>query len=149
MPSVFPPLKADTLGELAGLTGLPADVMVQTIDNFNQSCRGSNFDHTKYDDCHTEGIEPAKSHWARPIDTAPFYAYTLKPGITFTYLGVKIDKDARMIMANGRNSGNLFAAGEIMAGNVLGQGYLAGIGMTIGSVFGRIAGESAAKAVLN
>ena len=149
MPSVFPPLKADTLGELDGLTGLPADVMVQTIDNFNQSCRGSNFDHTKYDDCHTEGIEPAKSHWARPIDTAPFYAYTLKPGITFTYLGVKIDKDARMIMANGRNSGNLFAAGEIMAGNVLGQGYLAGIGMTIGSVFGRIAGESAAKAVLN
>ena len=39
----------------------------------------------------------------------------------------------------------MFAAGEIMAGNVLGQGYLAGIGMTIGSVFGRIAGEGAAR----
>lgn len=149
MPSVFPPLKADTLEELATITGLPPSVMAQTIASFNEACRGSNFDHTEHDECHTEGIEPAKSHWARPIDAPPFYAYTLKPGITFTYLGVKIDKDARMLMANGRNSGNLFAAGEIMAGNVLGQGYLAGIGMTIGSVFGRIAGESAAKAVLN
>ncbi len=149
MPSVFPPLKADTLEELAQLTGLPADAMVQTIDAFNHACQGANFDHTEYDDCHTVGIEPAKTHWARPIDKPPFYAYTLRPGITFTYLGVKIDSNARMIMANGRNSGNLYAAGEIMAGNVLGQGYLAGIGMTIGSVFGRIAGESAANAVLN
>jgi len=54
-----------------------------------------------------------------------------------------------MLMANGTTSGNLFAAGEIMAGNVLGQGYLAGIGMTIGSVFGRIAGAAAAAAIRN
>jgi tricarballylate dehydrogenase len=49
-----------------------------------------------------------------------------------------------MLMAGGRPSANVFAAGEIMAGNVLGQGYLAGIGMTIGTVFGRIAGREAA-----
>ena len=48
------------------------------------------------------------------------------------------------MMQDGRPAANLFAAGEIMAGNVLGQGYLAGIGMTIGAVFGRIAGEQAA-----
>ncbi len=41
----------------------------------------------------------------------------------------------------------MFAAGEIMAGNVLGRGYAAGIGMTIGSVFGRIAGQGAAAHV--
>jgi tricarballylate dehydrogenase len=54
-----------------------------------------------------------------------------------------------MLMADIRLSGNVFAAGEIMAGNVLGQGYLAGIGMTIGTVFGRIAGREAAANALN
>ena len=80
-----------------------------------------------------------------PIDTAPFYGYALRPGITFTYLGVRIDAQAR-IQFGGRASPNLMAAGEIMAGNVLGKGYLAGIGMTIGTVFGRIAGTEAARA---
>jgi len=149
MPSVFPPLQADTLEELADIVGLPATETRNTIDAFNRACTGSSFDHTVYDDCRTEHIEPPKSHWARPIDTPPYYAYSLKPGITFTYLGVKVDKDARMQMANGNPSNNLFAAGEVMAGNVLGEGYLAGIGMTIGSVFGRIAGDSAARIVSN
>ncbi|DAB32183.1 MAG TPA: FAD-binding dehydrogenase, partial [Sulfurospirillum sp. UBA11407] len=85
-----------------------------------------------------------KTHWARKIDTPPFYGYTLRPGITFTYLGVKIDKDARVYMNNGNPTKNLFATGEIVAGNILGQGYLAGTGMTIGAVFGKIAGEGAA-----
>jgi tricarballylate dehydrogenase len=42
-------------------------------------------------------------------------------------------------------SKNIFAAGEVMAGNILGKGYLAGFGLTIGSVFGRIAGAEAAR----
>ncbi len=65
----------------------------------------------------------------------------MRPGITFTYLGVRVDAHARMQMADGGAAENMFAAGEIMAGNVLGRGYAAGIGMTIGSVFGRIAGR--------
>jgi tricarballylate dehydrogenase len=51
--------------------------------------------------------------------------------------------------ADGKPAANMFAAGEIMAGNVLGRGYAAGIGMTIGSVFGRIAGREAAKSARN
>jgi len=47
---------------------------VQTIADYNAACRVGNFDHTALDDCHTEGLSPAKTHWARPIDTAPFYA---------------------------------------------------------------------------
>jgi tricarballylate dehydrogenase len=54
-----------------------------------------------------------------------------------------------MLMSDGRPAGNMFAAGEIMAGNVLGKGYLAGIGMTIGAVFGRLAGQGAASHVRN
>ena len=46
-------------------------------------------------------------------------------------------------MKDGQPAANMFAAGEIMAGNVLGP-YAAGIGMTIGSVFGRVAGREAA-----
>jgi tricarballylate dehydrogenase len=78
------------------------------------------------------------------LDRPPFYAYSLRPGITFTYLGVGVDERARVLMADGSPSANVFAAGEIMAGNILGQGYLAGFGMTIGTVFGRIAGREAA-----
>jgi tricarballylate dehydrogenase len=58
---------------------------------------------------------------------------------------VTVDEQARVIMQNGRPAINIFAAGEIMAGNILGKGYLAGFGLTIGSVFGRIAGREAAR----
>ena len=85
-----------------------------------------------------------KSHWAQTIDKPPFYGYPLRPGITFTYLGVNVNERAE-VQGIG-SSTNIFAAGEIMAGNVIGKGYLAGLGMTIGSVFGRIAGKEAARA---
>ncbi|MES1938428.1 FAD-dependent tricarballylate dehydrogenase TcuA [Salinisphaera hydrothermalis] len=147
MPSVFAPEQADTIEELAQKVGLDPAAVRASIDEFNAACQVGHFDHTIYDECHTEGIDPPKSHWARPIDTPPYYAYTLRCGITFTYLGVKVDRTARMQMADGAPADNLYAAGEIMAGNVLGQGYLAGIGMTIGSVFGRLAGEGAATHV--
>jgi tricarballylate dehydrogenase len=94
------------------------------------------------DDCHTEGLTPPKTHWAQRLDTPPFTAYPLRPGITFTYLGVKINNKCQVLFDD--YSENLFAAGEIVAGNVLGQGYVAGVGMTIGSVFGRLAGQQAA-----
>jgi tricarballylate dehydrogenase len=105
------------------------------------------FDHTVLDDCRTEDLVPPKSHWARRIEAPPFYAYPVRPGITFTYLCARVDRDARMQLRGGEGAENMFAAGEIMAGNVLGKGYAAGIGMTIGSVFGKIAGEEAARHV--
>ncbi|NYE26155.1 FAD-dependent tricarballylate dehydrogenase TcuA [Pigmentiphaga litoralis] len=148
MPPVFPGTKANTLEELARAVGLDEAAFVDTIKQYNAACRIGTFDHTVLDDCHTEGVTPAKTHWARPIDTAPFYAYPVRPGITFTYLGLKVDEDAT-VHFGGQPSPNLFAAGEMMAGNVLGKGYTAGVGMTIGTAFGRIAGTSAAAAALN
>jgi tricarballylate dehydrogenase len=99
------------------------------------------------DDCHTHGLPLAKSHWAVTIDCPPYYAYPLRPGITFTYLGVEVDRTTRVRRASGDSYGNVFAAGEIMAGNILRRGYLAGLGMTIGTVFGRIAGREAVALV--
>lgn len=144
MPSLFPAIRADTVSGLAEKLGLHPSALSETVSSFNAAVRPGQFDHTILDDCRTEGIDPPKSHWARRIEKAPFYAYPVRPGITFTYLGVKVDEKARMVMADGSSAANMFAAGEIMAGNVLGQGYAAGIGMTIGSVFGRIAGREAA-----
>ena len=106
-------------------------------------------DDTILDDCRTQGLTPDKTHWARRIETAPFLAYPVRPGITFTYLATRVNNEARMLMKDGKLSANLFAAGEMMAGNVLGRGYAAGMGMTIGSVFGRIAGTEAARNARN
>ena len=145
MPPVFPGVKADTLPELAQKLGLPVDTFTHTLDAYNAACRVGQFDHTTLDDCHTEGVAPAKTHWARPIDTGPFYGYALKPGVTFTYLGLHTD-DTAAVRFNNQPSPNLFVAGEMMAGNVLGKGYTAGVGMSIGTAFGRIAGTQAALA---
>jgi tricarballylate dehydrogenase len=119
------------------------------VTAFNKSIRPGTFDPSILDDCATNALEPPKSHWARPLDTPPFYGYPLRPGITFTYLGVTINEKAQVIMNDDRSAPNIFAAGEIMAGNILGQGYLAGFGLTIGTVFGRIAGKEAARFASN
>ncbi len=115
------------------------------VEGFNRAVRPGTFDPGSLDSCRAEGLDPPKSHWARPIDTPPYYGYPLRPGITFTYLGVTVDEQARVIMQDERPAKNIFAAGEVMAGNILGKGYLAGFGLTIGSVFGRIAGREAAR----
>ena len=94
----------------------------------------------------TVGVSPPKSNWAVRIDAPPYYAYALRPGITFTYLGVAVDERARVLRESHVAFANVFAAGEVMAGNILLKGYLAGFGMTIGTVFGCIAGEEAAAA---
>jgi tricarballylate dehydrogenase len=147
MPPVFPAVQAESLPELARKLGLDEMRFIKTLSEYNASCRVGRFDHTTLDDCHTEGLAPAKSHWAQPIDQPPFYGYALRPGITFTYLSLKTDARARVYFG-GNPSDNLFVAGEMMAGNVLGEGYTAGVGMSIGTAFGRIAGTEAAQAAL-
>jgi tricarballylate dehydrogenase len=144
MPSLYRPIRADSIAELARLLDLDVGRLEATVRAFNGSVTPGTFDSAALDDCRTIGLDPPKSHWARAIDTPPFFAYPLRPGITFTYLGVRVNERARVIMHDGAPTANLFAAGEIMSGNILGQGYLAGFGMAMGSVFGRIAGHEAA-----
>jgi tricarballylate dehydrogenase len=145
MPPVFTGVQADTLPELAAKLELDVDTFMQTVNEFNASCREGTFDHNIQDDCYTEGITPAKTHWARPLDTGPFFGYAVRPGVTFTYFGLATDEKAS-IFFDGKASPNMYAAGEISAGNVLGKGYTAGVGMSIGTAFGRIAGTQAAAA---
>ena len=149
IPPMLPPVEAPSIRRLAAPLGLEPAALERTVMAYNAAVRPGTFDATALDDCATAGLAPPKSHWARRIDRAPFYAYPLRPGITFTYLGVQVDARARVIWQDGRPAANVFAAGEIMAGNILGQGYLAGLGMAIGTVFGRKAGEEAARHARN
>ncbi len=149
MPSVFPALEAQTIGDLAKLMKLPVVQVTGTVKAYNDAVQSGTFNHEILDDCKTIGLRPPKSHWALRIDKAPFYAYPLRPGLTFTYLGLMVNERAEVLMKGGHRSQNIYAAGEIMAGNVLGRGYAAGIGVTIGTVFGRIAGREAAEQALN
>ncbi|WAG76731.1 FAD-dependent tricarballylate dehydrogenase TcuA [Metapseudomonas furukawaii] len=145
MPPVFPGAMAQTLDDLARQLNLPAAALVETVGTYNAACRVGTFDHTRLDDCHTRQLVPPKSHWALPLDSPPYYGYPLRPGVTFTYLGLRTDATAA-VHFSGEPSPNLFVAGEMMAGNVLGKGYTAGVGMSIGTAFGRLAGVQAARA---
>ena len=145
MPSVFPPVEAASVAELATALQIDPRALSAVVDEYNRSVHGGKFDPGSLDECRTKGLTPPKSHWARAIDTPPYYGYPLRPGITFTYLGVTVNEQAQVIMQDDRPAKNVFAAGEVMAGNILGRGYLAGFGLTIGSVFGSIAGREAAR----
>lgn len=147
MPSVFPPERADTIQGLAHKLGICGEGLGKTVDAFNAGCTPGAFHSSELDGLSTHGVDPPKTNWARPICEPPFFGYALRPGVTFTYLGLKVDERARVHAQSGAYD-NIWAAGEIMAGSILGEGYLAGFGMTIGTVFGRIAGEEAARYAL-
>jgi tricarballylate dehydrogenase len=148
MPSLYPPIVTNTVHELAIELGLNPETVGETVASFNAAVQDGTYDPTVLDDCRTAGLEIPKSHWARRIDTPPFMAYPLRPGITFTYRGLAVNDRAQVLAENDDAIPGLYAAGEAMAGNILGRGYLAGFGMTIGSVFGRIAGREAVKYAL-
>lgn len=144
IPAAYRPLEAATIPALARGLGLDPQALDHTVNDFNAHVQPGTFDISRLDNCHTDGLAIPKSHWAQKIDTPPYYGYPLRPGVTFTYLGVPVDRNARVIDEAGVPFDNLFAAGECMAGNILTRGYLAGFGLTIGSTFGRIAGKAAA-----
>lgn len=146
LPPLYRPFRAGSIAELAAVLGLDVGALVRTIEEFNRASSGNSGVRPEVlDGLRTRGLMPPKSNWARPLDRPPYYALPLRPGITFTYMGVGVDETARVVDGHGRPFANLYAAGEIMSGNVLSTGYLAGFGLTIGTVFGRIAGTQAAR----
>ena len=104
MPSLFPPICADTIGQLASSLEIESGALAKTVDQFNASASPGSYNPEILDDCSTRDLDPPKSHWALPLDTPPFYAYPLRPGITFTYLGLKVDEHARVLFDGGKPS---------------------------------------------
>ena len=146
IPTLHPPFEAASIEDLAVPLQLDPAKLRKEIEEFNAHCspKAGGLDLASLDGKATTGLTPSKSNWAYPIDSPPFRAYPLRPGITFTYMGVAVDDRARVLLEDGQPMSGIYAAGEIMAGNILRTGYLAGIGITIGAVFGRIAGRQAA-----
>ena len=97
MPSVFPPYQADTLAELAAQMDLDAAALQHTISGFNAACQPGEFDNSRLDGLATQGLNPNKTNWARSISEPPFYGYILRPGVTFTYLSLKVNEKHRYL----------------------------------------------------
>lgn len=140
-------VQADTLVDLIGkLDGVDPAGAHDTLLSFNAAVdENVPFDPTVLDGKGTPGLPLPKSNWAQMIDTPPFKAYPVTGGITFTYGGLKVDDEGRVLDNAGEAIPGLHAAGELVGG-VFFEGYPGGSGLTSGAVFGRTAGRSAAKA---
>ena len=147
LPPLYEAVRADTIAGLGKLLNVDETSFTETVETFNAHVsKETKYDTGVLDECRTMGLDPPKNHWAIPLDSPPFLAYPLRPGITFTYLGVEVNSNANVLANDGKPLQNVYAAGEIMAGNILTKGYLAGFGLTIGTSFGRISGSRAGQA---
>jgi tricarballylate dehydrogenase len=140
------PLKSDTLEGLVKQLKVDHKEAMKSLDAFNAAAgHGGKFDPTVKDGLHTEGIEPAKTNWAQKLNTPPYVAYPVTGGITFTFGGLKITKDAQVVSSDWKPMPGLYTCGE-MVGGLFHYNYPLGTGLMSGAVFGRIAGRSAARA---
>ena len=141
--------QADTIEELAESLGLDSGGLQRTIDEYNQSCPEhgiDDFNPSTLDGVGTRGINPPKSNWALPFDSPPYLGYAVTCGITFTFGGLRIEpRSGQVLDTEDRPMTGLYAAGELVGG-LFYNNYAGGSGLMAGSVFGRIAGRSAAVA---
>ena len=140
------PLVAESVEELADELGVDTERLKLNIEGFNQSVQHGEFDASRRDGKRTRGIAPVKSNWALPLDSPPFYAYAVTCGITFTYGGVRVDPQCRVVGEDDRLIPGLWAIGE-MVGGFFYHNYPSGSGLTRGSITGRKAGIFAARYV--
>src|SRR4029079_19723556 len=68
MPTLYPPIEAPTIRELAGKLTLDPDALEATVNGFNAAVQPGTFDDTILDDCRTQGLTPDKTHWARRLE---------------------------------------------------------------------------------
>ncbi len=143
-------VKADTLEELvAKMDDVNGEQLLKTIKEFNAAVRTDiPFDPNSKDGRCAQELAIPKSNWANRIDTPPYEAYAVTCGITFTFGGLRITQDAQVVDSNHEPMGGLFAAGE-MVGGLFYFNYPGSTGLTSGTVFGRIAGRSAARVARN
>jgi len=141
-------VSANTLEELATkLEGVDGQQFLKTVRDYNAAVRKDvKFDHTIKDGKGTVGLSPEKSNWAQPLDTPPYDAYATTCGITFTFGGLRIDKDnGQVLNVHFHPIPGLYTAGE-MVGGLFYFNYPSGTGLVSGAVFGRLAGAGAATA---
>jgi tricarballylate dehydrogenase len=143
--ALYPPIQAPSIVALAAATGVDAVGLGATVEAYNASVRRP-VDPLDAAGWSTAGLTPSKSAYARPITEPPFAAYPMCPGVTFAHHGIAVDARTRVAWGDGGHLDNAFAAGMIMAANLIPRGYVSGLAVSISLVFGRIAGREAARA---
>lgn len=138
-------VEANTLDALIEkMDGVDPQQTAQTLADYNAAVDQTiAFDPTSLDGKSTQGLDLPKSNWAQTLDQAPFRAFPVTGGITFTYGGLKVDDTGAVLDENDAPIAGLFACGELVGG-VFFAGYPGGSGLTSGAVFGRRAGYGAA-----
>jgi len=137
-------VEANSIRELAEELEIDTDRLFRTVEEFNAAAPQPNeFEPAKRDGNSTTGISPAKSNWALKIDTPPYFAYATCCGITFTYGGLSVNRQAQVLDTEGEVIPGLYACGEIVGG-LFYHNYPGGTGLTRGAVMGRISGYNAA-----
>lgn len=137
-------IEATAVGELAQKLGINRAALERTIGGYNAAVRPGDFNPAVKDGKGTAGIQPPKSNWALTLDSPPYVAFPVTCGITFTFGGVRIDADARVLDRSNRPIPGLYAAGELVGGLFF-HNYPGGSGLTSGAVFGRRAGNALGK----
>ncbi|MDH3506854.1 MAG: FAD-dependent tricarballylate dehydrogenase TcuA [Gammaproteobacteria bacterium] len=137
---------ANTIEELAAkLEGVDTQACINEIEAYNAAVQQNvSFDPNVKDGRNTQGLAVDKSNWANTLDTPPFEAYAVTCGITFTFGGLRVDTDARVIDTDLKAIPGLYAAGELVGG-IFYHNYPGGTGLMSGSVFGKLAGTAAAR----
>lgn len=141
-------VSSDTLeGLVDQMEGVDKDGFLATVADFNASIdRDIAFNPNVKDGRATSGIEPQKSNWAVPLEEPPFEAYQVTCGVTFTFGGLRVSTSTEVLNTSGEPIDGLYACGELVGG-LFYFNYPGGTGLTSGSVFGKIAGASAASHV--
>ncbi len=138
--------EADTIDDLALALDLDPAALNRTVEEFNAACGAQEFNPAILDGKTTTGISPAKSNWALPLDAPPYVAFVTTTGITFTFGGLEINSSGEVQDTTDQSIPGLYAAGELVGG-LFYENYPGGSGLMSGSVFGKLAGETAAQYV--
>jgi tricarballylate dehydrogenase len=138
-----PPIAGESLSALAAKLAIPAETLAATVAEYNAACVPGEWKPLELDHVATRGLNPPKSHWAMPLDEAPFHAYPIISANVFTFGGVKVDSQARVLDGDGEPIAGLYAAGEIIGTYY--RVYTGATSVLKGLVFGRLAGQDAAR----
>jgi tricarballylate dehydrogenase len=137
-----PPIVAATIAELAAKIGVPPAALEATVARYNSACTNGGFTPLTLDGLATRGLTPPKSNWAHPLDRSPYHAYPIISSNVFTFGGLKVDSNARVLNKEGDPIRGLYAAGEIIGTYY--RNYTGATSVLKGAVFGRLAGTDAA-----